>query len=89
MKFPIGYPLSFSFQHHDVQFTVQGEPAGNLCITCEHTVFVQRFSGHTKCFYPFISSPFLPDETDINYDYFLTMKDVIVKAHSQLAANEA
>lgn len=84
MQFPAGYPLSFTHQHTEIPFTVQGEPDGNLCITCEHLLFIQRFNGHTKCFHPFISAPFIPDETDENYAYFFAMKMKILKEFSKL-----
>ena len=88
MQFPAGYALSFIHHHTEVLFTVQGEPDGDLCITCEHTLFVQRFSGHTKCFHPFISAPFVPDPTDENYDYFYNLKAGILKAYSELTQHD-
>ncbi len=84
MQFPAGSLLSFMHQHTEITFTVGGEPDGDLCITCEHPLFAQRFNGHTKCFHPFISAPFTPDPTDENYDYFLAMKMEILKAHAEL-----
>ena len=88
MKFPIGYALSFSHNNMDIDFFVQGEPEGELCITCQHPLFSQRFNGGTKCFNPFISAPLLPNETDANYAFFLNMKLVILKAYSELSQQD-
>jgi hypothetical protein len=85
MKFPIGYALSLDYNYTTIDFFVQGEPEGELCITCLHTIFHQRFSGGTKCFHPFISAPFIPDETDENYEFFVKMKMVILKAYAELS----
>jgi hypothetical protein len=88
MDFPIGYALSLSYQHTSIDFFVQGNPDGELCITCPHTIFHQRFSGGTKCFHPFISAPFIPDETDEHYEFFLNMKMEILKAWAELNGRE-
>lgn len=84
MKFPVGYPLSISFNNMNIAFSVQGEPEGELCITCLHTIFHLRFSGGTKCFHPFISAPFVPDETDEHYAFFFDMKAEILRAWGEL-----
>jgi len=84
MKFPVGYTLSLEYDYTTIHFTVQGEPESELCITCLHTIFIQRFSGGTKCFHPFVSAPFIPDETDEHYDFFVNMKMEILKAYSEL-----
>ena len=84
MKFPIGYALSLDYNYTTIDFFVQGEPEGELCITCSHTIFHLRFSGGTKCFHPFISAPFIPDKTDENYEFFVKMKMVILKAYAEL-----
>jgi hypothetical protein len=84
MKFPVGYALSLDYNHNTIDFFVQGEPEGELCITCPHTIFHLRFSGGTKCFHPFISAPFIPNETDENYAFFVNMKMVILKAYAAL-----
>ncbi len=89
MKFPVGYALSFSFQHQDIDCFVQGDPAGELCITCHHPVFVQRFSGGTKCFDPFVSAFYIPDPSDENYDFFTNLKLAILKASSELPPRES
>ncbi len=88
MNFRNGYPLSFTYQHQEIPFTVQGEPNGELCITCAHTLFIQRFNGGTMCFHPFTSAPFLPDETDEHYEYFRLMKMTILKAYAELNPNK-
>ncbi len=84
MKFPVGYALSLDYNYTAIDFFVQGEPAGELCITCPHTIFHQRFSGGTKCFHHFISAPFIPNETDENYEFFVKMKMTILKAYAEL-----
>lgn len=84
MKFPVGYALSLEYNYTTIDFFVQGEPEGELCITCPHTIFHQRFGGGTKCFNPFISASFIPNETDEHYQFFVKMKMVILKAFAEL-----
>jgi hypothetical protein len=84
MKFPVGYALSFDYRYTAIDFFVQGEPEGELCITCPHTIFHLRFNGGTKCFHPFTDAPFVPDETDEHYQFFFDMKATILTAWGEL-----
>jgi hypothetical protein len=82
--FPVGYALSFDYNYTTIDFFVQGEPEGELCITCPHTIFHLRFNGGTKCFHHFIDAAFIPDETDEFYEFFVQMKTLILKAYAEL-----
>lgn len=86
MDFPVGYALSLNYQQANIDFFVQGSPQGELCITCQHPIFSQRFSGGTKCFHPFMTAPFLPDETDEHFAFFAAMKALVLREYEELQA---